>query len=162
MGATHEAEMTIQGLYHGACRCRDSEQPRAFDENFLGLAGVDTLEIGVTKTGHLTETLHTFFAAPDMPFEFKPQHDDDLPVALPVDGATLDAMLEKGGSLGLETRGIVDHGRFGSLYFHDPNGHAIDLACKQGRRDDAKNPAPNQVRAKLDRWTAVRRAAQAL
>ena len=170
-GTTKGTDMRIQGLHHSAYRCRDSEQTRAFYEDFLGLPLVNTLEIHATKTGRLTDTLHTFFAmsdgsclaffeAPDMPFEFKPQHDYDLHIALQVDRTTLEAMLEKGRSLGMENRGIVDHRMFDSLYFRDPNGYVIELACKRSGHDDAMNGAQDQARAKLDRWTAARRAGQ--
>jgi catechol 2,3-dioxygenase-like lactoylglutathione lyase family enzyme len=165
--------MTIMGLHHSAYRCRDSEQTRAFYEDFLGLPLVDTLEIRVTKTGRPTDTLHTFFGmadgsclaffeAPDMPFDFKAQHDYDLHVALRVDRATLEAMLAKGRSLGVETRGIVDHGLFESLYFRDPNGYVIELACPRDGHDGAIDASRHQARARLDRWTAARRAPGAL
>ena len=76
----------IKGLHHNAYRCRDSEETRRFYEGFLGLPLSCTLRIGETKTGRKTETLHTFyrlddgsflafFEAPDMPFDFKVQHD---------------------------------------------------------------------------------------
>ena len=72
----------IRGLHHNAYRCRDSEETRRFYEDFLGLPLAGTLEIGETKSGRKTDTLHTFyqlddgsylafFEAPDMPFEFK-------------------------------------------------------------------------------------------
>ncbi|EHR73500.1 lactoylglutathione lyase-like lyase [Burkholderiales bacterium JOSHI_001] len=161
--------MSILGLHHSAYRCRDSEQTRAFYEGFLGLPLVNTLEIHVTKTGRTTDTLHTFFAmadgsclaffeAPDMPFDFKPQHDYDLHIALAVDRDTLEALRDKGRSLGMETRGIVDHGLFDSLYFRDPNGYVIELACPREGQDEAMDPSRNQARAKLDRWTAARRS----
>lgn len=164
--------MTILGIHHSAYRCRDSEQTRAFYEDFLGLPLVNTLEIHVTKTGRPTDTLHTFFAmadgsclaffeAPDLPFEFKRQHDYDLHIALQVDRATLEAMQDKGRALGVETRGIVDHGIFDSLYFRDPDGYVVELASKRQGHDEAMDPARNRARAKLDRWTAARRAPQA-
>ena len=79
----------IKGLHHNAYRCRDSEETRRFYEEFLGLPLSGTLWIKQTKTGRGTDTLHTFYAlddgsylaffeAPDMPFEFKAQHDFDL------------------------------------------------------------------------------------
>ena len=52
----------IRKLHHNAYRCRDSEQTRAFYENFLGLPLVGSLEIRETKTGRATEVLHTFYA----------------------------------------------------------------------------------------------------
>jgi catechol 2,3-dioxygenase-like lactoylglutathione lyase family enzyme len=83
----------IRGLHHHAVRCRDSEETRKFYEDFLGLKLAETLEINEARTGRKTTTLHTlyemgdgaclaFFEAPDLPFEFKRQHDFDLHTAL--------------------------------------------------------------------------------
>ncbi len=160
----------ILKLHHNAYRCRDSERTRAFYEDFLGLPLVGTLEIKETKSGRKTDTLHTFyrlddgshlafFEAPDMPFEFKPQHDYDLHIALEVDRPTLDAMFAKGKAAGIETRGVSDHGFIDSIYFRDPNGYVIELCCKRPGHDEAMNPALNGARAKLQRWTEARHAA---
>ena len=158
----------IQGLHHNAYRCRDSEQTRRFYEGFLGLPLAGTLEIGETKSGRKTDTLHTFyelgdgsylafFEAPDMPFEFKLQHDYDLHIALEVDAQTLQDMFAKGKAAGIETRGISDHGFIHSIYFRDPNGYVIELTTKMPGHADAMDPARNGAREKLDRWTAAKR-----
>jgi catechol 2,3-dioxygenase-like lactoylglutathione lyase family enzyme len=162
----------IHKLHHNAYRCRDSEETRAFYEDFLGLPLVGTLEIGETKSGRKTETLHTFyrlddgshlafFEAPDMAFEFKPQHDFDLHIALEVDRPTLEAMFAKGKAEGIETRGVSNHGFIDSIYFRDPNGYVIELCCKRPGHDEAMDPARNGARAKLDRWTAQRQGTAA-
>lgn len=160
----------IRKLHHNAYRCRDSEETRRFYEEFLGLPLVSTLEIKETKSGRPTQTLHTFYAlddgsclaffeAPDMAFEFKPQHDYDLHIALEVGREHLEAMFAKGKAAGIETRGISDHGFIDSIYFRDPNGYVIELCAKRGNHDGAMDPATNGARAKLDRWTQQRRAA---
>ena len=157
----------IRGLHHNAYRCRDSEETRQFYEDFLGLPLSGTLEIGETKSGRKTETLHTFyqlgdgsylafFEAPDMPFEFKAQHDFDLHIALEVDRPTLDSMMAKGKAAGIETRGVSNHGFIDSIYFRDPNGYVIELTTKLAGHDEAMDPKHNEARAKLDRWTASR------
>lgn len=157
----------IHGLHHNAYRCRDSEQTRRFYEGFLGLPLAETLEIGETKSGRKTRTLHTFyrmddgsylafFEAPDMPFEFKPQHDYDLHIALGVDSPTLHDMLARGKAAGIETRGISNHGFIHSIYLRDPNGYVIELTAKAPGHDDAMDPARNGAREKLDRWTAAK------
>jgi catechol 2,3-dioxygenase-like lactoylglutathione lyase family enzyme len=157
----------IRGLHHNAYRCRDSEETRRFYEGFLGLPLAGTLEIGETKSGRKTNTLHTFyrlgdgsylafFEAPDMPFEFKSQHDYDLHIALEVDMPTLHEMLAKGKAQEIETRGISDHGFIHSIYFRDPNGYVIELTAKLPGHDQAMDPARNGARAKLDRWTAAK------
>jgi len=157
----------IRKLHHNAYRCRDSEQTRRFYEDFLGLPLVGTLEINETKSGRKTETLHTFyrlddgshlafFEAPDMPFEFKPQHDFDLHIALEVERPALEQMFAKGQASGIETRGVSNHGFIDSIYFRDPNGYVIELCTKKAGHDAAMDPAHNGAREKLDRWTAGR------
>ena len=157
----------IRRLHHNAYRCRDSEETRGFYQDFLGLPLAGTLEIGETKSGRKTETLHTFyelgdgsylafFEAPDMPFEFKAQHDYDLHIALEVDEKTLHDMFAKGKAAGIETRGISDHGFIHSIYFRDPNGYVIELAAKAPGHDSAMDPAANGAREKLERWTSFR------
>ena len=157
----------LKKLHHNAYRCRDSEATRRFYEDFLGLPLAESFEIGETKSGRKTQTLHTFyrlddgsylafFEAPDMAFEFKPQHDFDLHIALEVDEDVLQPMLEKGRARGIETRGISEHGFIRSIYFRDPNGYVIELTAKRPGHDDAMDPAKNQARAKLDRWQAAK------
>jgi catechol 2,3-dioxygenase-like lactoylglutathione lyase family enzyme len=158
----------IKKLHHNAYRCRDSEQTRRFYEDFLGLPLAGTLEIKETKSGRKTETLHTFyrlddgsylafFEAPDMPFEFKAQHDFDLHIALEVDEPALHTMLARGKSQGIETRGVSEHGFIHSIYFRDPNGYVIELTSKLPGHDEAMDPAANEARAKLDGWQSAKR-----
>ena len=126
----------IKGLHHNAYRCRDSEETRRFYEDFLGLPLVHTLEIRETMSGRKTETLHTFyrlddgsclafFEAPDMPFEFKRQHDYDLHIALEVEPPALEQMLAKG-----KARRHRDARRLG------PRLHPLDLFPRPERLRD--------------------------
>ncbi len=126
-----------------------------------------TLEISETKSGRQTKALHTFyqlddgsflafFEVPDMPFEFKTQHDYDLHIALEVDAAALHEMLAKGKARGIETRVIADHGFVHSIYFRDPNGYVIELTAKTPEHDREMDPATNGARAKLNRWQAAK------
>lgn len=155
----------LRKLHHNAYRCRDSEETRRFYEDFLGLRLAGSLEIGETKTGRQTSVLHTFyemddgsylafFEDPKTPFDFKPQRDFDLHIALEVDRSVLEPMLEKGRAAGIETRGISDHEFIHSIYFRDPNGYVIELAARMPEHDRAMDPDTNQARAILDRWQA--------
>jgi catechol 2,3-dioxygenase-like lactoylglutathione lyase family enzyme len=159
----------IKGLHHNAYRCRDSEETRAFYEDFLGLRLVNALDLSQSKTGRPTHTLHTFyqlddgsclafFETDDFPFEFKAQHDYDLHIALEVAPESLRTMLQKGRDLGLEVRGPSDHGMIDSIYFRDPNGYVIELCAKRPGHDAAMNPALNGARTTLQRWTAAKSA----
>ena len=153
----------IKGLHHSAYRCRDSEQTRQFYEDFLGLRLVNSLAIPDGTSG----VLHTFFQmadgsclaffeAPARAFEFKPQGDFDLHIALEVDEPTLFAMLAKGKDRGIETRGIADHGIVHSIYFRDPNGYVVELTAKMAGHDAAMNPTTNGARDILDKWQAAK------
>jgi len=153
----------IKGLHHNAYRCRDSEQTRQFYEDFLGLPLSGSLEITETKTGRPTAVLHTFyrlddgsflafFEAPDMPFDFKPQHDFDLHIALEVEEPRLAEMLAQGRARGLDCRGVSDHAFVRSIYFRDPNGYVIELTAKTAAHARLMDPATNGARSILDRW----------
>jgi len=153
----------IRGLHHNAYRCRDSEETRQFYEDFLGLPLVNAFEIKETKSGRPTKTLHSFYAmddgsclaffeAPDLPFQFKNQHDFDLHIAVEVSRADLERMFEKGKQAGLETRGISDHELIDSIYFRDPNGYVIELTAKRPDHDEAIARARQTSHQKLAEW----------
>jgi catechol 2,3-dioxygenase-like lactoylglutathione lyase family enzyme len=164
----------IKGLHHNAYRCRDSEETRRFYEDFLGLPLAHTLKIEETMTGRKTGAgvLHTFyrlddgsclafFEAPDMPFEFKDQHDFDLHIALEVGAEALQPMMAKAREHGMECRGPSDHGMIDSIYFRDPNGYVIELCAKRANHDAQMDPKTNGARAALTRWTAAKAKAPA-
>ena len=160
----------IKGLHHNAYRCRDSEETRAFYEDFLGLPFAGALEISTTKTGRETHVLHTFFQMddgsflaffddPDTPFDFKAQRDFDLHIALEIDHQHLQPMLERGREAGIASRGISDHGFIDSIYFRDPNGYVIELTARrpgeEGTVGDEGDP-----RDILSKWTRNKTARQ--
>ena len=133
----------IHGLHHAAYRCSNSGRTRDFYEGLLGLALADAFEIRTTKTGRETEVLHSFFAlgdgsclaffeAPDLPFDFKPQHDFDLHIALRVDRPALDTLRARAEAAGVEVRGISDHGFIESIYLRDPDGYVVELTAPTG------------------------------
>lgn len=160
----------IKGLHHNAYRCRDAEETRRFYEDFLGLPLVNAFRIDTTMTSRKTGTgvLHAFFQlddgsslaffeAPDMPFEFKEQHDFDLHIALEVEPDVLDRMLAKGKAEGREVRGPSDHKFIRSIYFRDPNGYVIELTAKVPGREGDMDPTKNRARAVLDEWQKSKR-----
>ena len=153
----------IKKLHHSAYRCRDSEETRAFYEDFLGLPLIDAFEINTTLTGRDTRVLHSFvamadgsclafFEAPHQEFDFKEQHDFDLHIALEVDYPTLQRMFAAGPEQGIATRGVSDHGFIHSIYFRDPNGYVVELAAPVG--ESASAPDVVAARASLDAWQA--------
>lgn len=153
----------LKGLHHNAYRCRDSEETRQFYSDFLGLPLVNAFQIRETKSGRATKTLHSFyqlddgsclafFEAPDMPFDFKKQHDFDLHIALEVSPEDLHTMFAKGRAAGMETRGVSDHEFIDSIYFRDPNGYVIELTAKRPEHDAYMTQAARSARTELDNW----------
>jgi DNA-binding MarR family transcriptional regulator/catechol 2,3-dioxygenase-like lactoylglutathione lyase family enzyme len=162
---TEGDDAMIKGLHHNAYRCRDTEETRQFYEDFLGLPLVEAFPIGETKTGRSANVLHTFFQmddgsclaffeVPDVPFDFKEQHDFDLHIALTVDQDHLLAMLAKGKQSGIDTRGPADHGFVQSIYFRDPNGYVVELAAPTGAEDAAFDHAA--ARTTVETWQAAK------
>jgi catechol 2,3-dioxygenase-like lactoylglutathione lyase family enzyme len=153
----------IKGLHHAVYRCRDCEATRRFYEEFLGLRLANALWVKESKTGRAINALHiffemgdgsylAFFEVPDQPFTFKEQHDFDLHVALEVDHATLERMLEKGRAEGRDVRGISDHRFIDSIYLRDPDGYVVELTAKKAGHSEGMDPAKNEARAILDSW----------
>lgn len=160
----------IRKLHHSAYRCRDSEETRRFYEGFLGIPLAAALEIRETKTGRATRVLHTFyrlgdgsflafFEAPDLPFEFKAQHDFDLHVALEVDAAELAAVRARSLAAGIETRGVSEHGFIRSIYLRDPNGYVVELCARTPEDATLMDPQLNDARGVLARWQKAKRSA---
>jgi catechol 2,3-dioxygenase-like lactoylglutathione lyase family enzyme len=160
----------IKGLHHNAYRCRDSEETRKFYEDFLGLPLVNAFKIETTMTGRKTGAgvLHSFyqlddgsclafFEAPEMPFEFKNQHDFDLHIALEVEPDALEAMFKRGKDEGREVRGISDHKFIRSIYFRDPNGYVIELTAKVPGHTRDMDPTQNHARDILGNWQVDKR-----
>jgi catechol 2,3-dioxygenase-like lactoylglutathione lyase family enzyme len=158
----------IKGLHHNAWRCSDSERTRRFYEDFLGLPLVNAFQIGETKTGRKTEALHSFyrmgdgsclafFEVPDMPFQFKPQHDYDLHIALEVEPDVLEPMMAKARAADMEVRGISDHGFIRSIYFRDPDGYVVELTARTDRPQPTEEEATRAAHDELARWQAGKR-----
>ena len=153
-------------MHHNAYRCRDSEETRRFYEDFLGLRLVSAFEIDPTA-GRETRALHTFFQmddgsclaffeAPGLPFDFKNQNPLDLHIALGVESAAFDNMLQKAKGEGREVRGPIDHGFVRSIYFRDPNGYVIELTASTGKHQEIMDPAISKPHDSLARWQAAK------
>jgi catechol 2,3-dioxygenase-like lactoylglutathione lyase family enzyme len=158
----------INQLHHMAFRCRDSEETRAFYEDVIGLPLAAALELKTSATGRPVEALHSFFEirdgsflaffeVPGQPFEFKPQHDFDLHIALQADLAAVQAAVTAAKVRGLEIRGPSDHDFIRSTYFRDPNGYVVELAVPVPQGGEVLAAARGMARAQLEAWTARRR-----
>ena len=151
----------IQGLHHNAYRCRDSEETRAWYEEFLGLPLVSAFEIDEGRALHTFFQMAdgsclAFFEVPGKPFEFKRQESLDLHIALGVNNDVFEAMLKKGKDEGHEVRGPVDHGFVRSIYFRDPNGYIVELTAPTGTHEEIMDPVRSKPHDALARWQAAK------
>jgi catechol 2,3-dioxygenase-like lactoylglutathione lyase family enzyme len=67
------------------------------------------------------------------------------------------AAKERAEAHGLDVLGPVHHGIFKSIYFFDPNGHRVELACDIGTAEqyaELKSVAP----VMLEEWSRTRKA----
>jgi catechol 2,3-dioxygenase-like lactoylglutathione lyase family enzyme len=153
----------IKGLHHNAYRCRDSEETRAWYEDFLGLRFISAFEVAEGRGLHTFFEMDdgsclAFFEVPGRPFDFKTQDSLDLHIALDVEPEVFDRMLQKGRTEGREVRGPVDHGFCRSIYFRDPNGYIIELSANTGAHGEMIDPARSKPHAALARWQAMKGA----
>ncbi|MEO0972254.1 MAG: VOC family protein [Pseudomonadota bacterium] len=167
-----EPPPSLHGFHHVAYRCRCAKETVEFYEHALGA----TFELAISEdhvpsTGEANPYMHVFLniggdnvlAFFELPQSPSMGRDENTPawvqhIALRV--ANLQALgaakahLE---SLAIEVLGPVDHGIFRSIYFHDPNGHRLELAADVG--DEAQRQRLRAVaRPMLDEWHTTGKA----
>ena len=164
--------MTIKRIHHVAYRCNDAKETVDFYRDTLGMAfQLAFAENEVPSTGAPDPYMHVFLDAGmgnvlaffELPNAPPMGRDPNTPawvqhIAFEVDSRQdLIAAKERLEGAGLDVLGPVDHGLFDSIYFFDPNGHRLELACNKGTEDDLAR-ATGVADAMLDEWTRTRRA----
>lgn len=139
--------MKIDRIHHVAYRCKDAKETvdwyvKHLNMNFV-LAIAEDL---VPSTKAPDPYMHVFLDAGngnvlaffELPTAPAMGRDLNTPawvqhIAFKVDSlATLEAAKERLQAGGVEVLGITDHAIFKSIYFFDPNGHRLELACDVG------------------------------
>ena len=154
----------IKKLHHSAYRCKNTNETKDFYVNFLGLKLTKVFMINTTKTNRKTNVLHSFYSLkdgsaiaffedPSSPFKFIKQRDFDLHIAFEVTLKDLKNYFEKGKKLGIETRGISDHGFIKSIYFRDPNGYVIELTTPSTK---SLKQSENNLKKVLEEWNLIK------
>jgi catechol 2,3-dioxygenase-like lactoylglutathione lyase family enzyme len=162
----------LAGIHHVAYRCRDAPQTVAFYQDVLGMDfKLAIAEDIVPSTGEPDPYMHVFLdagggnvlaffelpGAPEMgPDKATPawvQH-----IAFKVaDMAALLAAKERAEARGLEVVGPTHHGIFKSIYFFDPDGHRLELACDI-HTDEQLEELHRVAPAMLEEWSRTKRA----
>lgn len=163
-----------QGVHHVAYRCRDAKETVEWYEKHLGMRFILAIaEDRVPSTGEPDPYMHIFLDAGggnvlaffELPTQPAMDRDRNTPkwvqhLALKVDSMeTLLATKARLEAAGIEVIGPTDHTLFKSIYFFDPNGHRLELACEVGTPEMYERL--DQVKwAMLEEWSQTKRAPQ--
>jgi catechol 2,3-dioxygenase-like lactoylglutathione lyase family enzyme len=165
--------MKIEKIHHVAYRCRDAKETVTWYRTMLNMDFVLAIaEDHVPSTGAFDPYMHIFLDAGmgnvlaffELPTQPEMGRDPNTPawvqhIAFRVkDRATLIEFRDHLEANGVEVLGVTDHGVFHSIYFFDPNGHRLELACP--------DPAEVTMLARLDavkgemleEWSNTKRA----
>ncbi len=162
----------LQGIHHAAYRCKDAKQTVEFYRDVLGMDFMLAFaEDNVPSTGAYDPYMHVFldagagnvlafFELPEQPVMDRDRNTPDWVQHLAFKVASLadlDAAKMRAEAYGLDVIGPTDHGIFQSIYFFDPNGHRLELACDTGTADDLaklRDLAPEM----LEEWNRTKKA----
>ena len=164
--------MAIERIHHVAYRCKDAKQTVEWYRQHLGMEFVLAIAEDRVPSTHAPDpymhvfldagngNILAFFELPNSPTmgrdEATPEWVQHL--AFKVGSVEeLEATKARLEAAGIPVVGVTDHTIFKSIYFFDPNGHRLELAC------DTATPAMN---ARLDavkwemlnEWAETRRA----
>jgi glyoxylase I family protein len=156
--APREGYARIHGLHHWAFRCRDADETRHFYETILGLPLAAAVQHDrVPSTQEYCPYYHFFFELADGSylafFDLMDGqgygHDPKTPdwvnhLALEVDSVeALETAKKKLLDHKVDVLGVIDHKWFKSIYFFDPNGIRLELACRTAPIADMKQKYEN-------------------
>ena len=162
----------LKRIHHVAYRCRDAAETVAWYERVMGMTYTTAFaEDHVPSTGEFDPYMHVFldcgggnvlafFELPGQPAMGK---DPNTPawvqhIAFEIDDvAGLHAAKARLEAEGIAVIGPTYHGVFRSIYFFDPNGHRLELACNIGTAEqdaELRKLAP----VMLKEWSETKRA----
>ena len=143
--------MSLKRIHHVAYRCRDAKETVTFYRTVLGMAfKLAIAEDRVPSTGADDPYMHVFldagmgnvlafFELPNSPDMDRDRNTPEWVQHIAFEVATIEDLLaskERLEAHDIEVLGPVNHGIFDSIYFFDPNGHRLELACNKGSDED--------------------------
>ncbi len=161
--------MNIDRIHHVAYRCKDAKETVEWYEKHLNMDFVLAIaEDSVSSTHEPDPYIHVFLDAGagnvlaffELPTKPEMGRDPNTPewvqhIAFKVkDRETLLQFKSHLETNGVDVLGVTDHSIFHSIYFFDPSGHRIELACP--------DPGEDALLAKLDavKWDILREWSQ--
>jgi len=164
--------MQLGGVHHAAYRCRDAKETVEWYRTHLNMDfQLAIAEDKVPSTGAPDPYMHIFLDAGggnvlaffELPNSPEMGRDPNTPawvqhIAFKV--ASLDelaALKTRLENAGIDVIGITNHTIFKSIYFFDPNGHRLEVACDVGTPDMYQRL--DEVKwAMLEEWSQTRKA----
>lgn len=162
--------ISLQQIHHVAYRCKDAKETATFYKEMLNMdLLVCIAEDKVPSTKEPNPYMHIFLDAGmgnilaffEITGEKEMDRDRNTPkwvqhiaFQLKDEKALIEAKQELENK-GIDVLGITDHGIFKSIYFFDPNGHRLELACLTHTEDqlkELKRIAPEM----LEEWSKTK------
>lgn len=162
----------LDRIHHVAYRCRDAKETVEFYERVLGMAYLTAFaENNVPSTGEDDPYMHVFLDAGggnvlaffELPEQPQMGRDPNTPAwvqHIAFEVASLEALTAAKAHIqrqGVDVLGPTYHGVFKSIYFFDPSGHRLELACDIGTPEqyaELRALAP----VMLEEWSRTKRA----
>lgn len=166
------APFNLERIHHVAYRCNDAKETVAFYERALGMSySTAFAEDHVPSTGAYDPYMHVFlecgggnvlafFELPNQPAMGRDPNTPAWVQHIAFEVADFDTLLAAKVHLeeqGIDVLGPTHHGIFKSIYFFDPNGHRLELACNIGTVEqyaELRRVAPMM----LDEWSETKKA----
>ena len=162
----------LNGVHHVAYRCKDAKETVEFYNSLLGMDfQLAIAEDKVPSTGAPDPYMHVFLDAGngnvlaffELPTKPDMDRDRNTPewvqhIAFKVE--TMDDLMNakaRAEEMGLDVVGPTHHGIFKSIYFFDPNGHRLELACDIGTPDQMAQ-LKSVAQDMLDEWSQTKKA----
>lgn len=165
--------MKIEQIHHVAYRCNDARETVEWYRDNLKMDFVLAIaEDEVPSTGEPDPYMHVFLDAGngnvlaffELPTKPPMARDPNTPawvqhIAFKVkDRQTLLEFREHLESRGIEVLGVTDHSIFHSIYFFDPNGHRIELACPDPEEQKMLERLDEVKWEMLEEWSRTKKA----
>jgi len=163
---------SLSRIHHVAYRCRDAKATVEWYEHVLGMRYTTAFaEDHVPSTGEFDPYMHVFLdcgggnvlAFFELPNQPEMGRDENTPAwvqHLAFEVPSVEELMAAKTHIeaqGIDVLGPTYHGIFKSIYFFDPNGHRVELACNIGinaQYEELARLAPLM----LEEWSQTKRA----
>ncbi len=165
--------MKIEQIHHVAYRCKDAKETVEWYGKMLNMDFVLAIaENEVPSTKDPDPYMHVFLDAGngnvlaffELPTQPEMGRDPNTPIwvqHLAFKVKDRDTLLQYKTHLeaqGLDVLGVTDHSIFHSIYFFDPSGHRIELACPDPEEDAMLEKLDTVKWEMLEEWSKTKRA----